>query len=115
MWGNNMPVAWGYGIINFTSHTLFQGGVLSDALDWYLRKSASAMLTIEHGKLTDGNPRGVYSPPQDDSAVALFENEVDLGPAWRHQGRSRSSPNAAAPIPDSAAATSDLCVFIQSW
>ena len=75
------PGADGYGVINFTSHTLFQGGVLSDALDWYLRKSASAMLTIEPGKLTDGNPRGVYSPPQDDPAVALFENEVDLGPA----------------------------------
>jgi hypothetical protein len=75
------PGTEGYGIINFTSHTLFQGGVLSDALDWYLRKSASAMLTIEPGKLTDGNPRGVYSPPQDDVAVALFENEVDLGPA----------------------------------
>jgi WD40 domain-containing protein len=38
-------------------------------------------VTIEPGKLTDGNPRGVYSPPQDDPDVLLFENEVDLGPA----------------------------------
>jgi hypothetical protein len=71
----------GYGLINFTSHSLFGGGVLSRTLDWYLRKSASALLTIEGGKLTDGNPRGVYSPPQDDPAVTRFENEVDLGPA----------------------------------
>jgi hypothetical protein len=71
----------GYGLINFTSHSLFGGSVLSRTLDWYLRKSASALLTIERGKLTDGNPHGVYSPPQDDPAVTLFENEVDLGPA----------------------------------
>jgi hypothetical protein len=71
----------GYGLINFTSHALFSDGALGKVLDWYLKKSASAMLTIEAGKLTDGNPRGVYSPPQDDAAVTLFENEVDLGPA----------------------------------
>lgn len=71
----------GYGIINFTSHALHGDGVLGTALDWYLRRSASALLTLERGKLTDGNPRGVYCPPQDDPMVALFENEVDLGPA----------------------------------
>ena len=69
----------GYGLVNFTSHTLFDGGPLRSALDCYLRKSASALMTIEPGKLTDGNPRGVYSPPQDDPDVLLFENEVDLG------------------------------------
>lgn len=71
----------GYGLIQFTSHPLFSNGTLGKALDGYLRRSASAFLTIEHGELTDGNPHGVYSPPQDDPAVALFENEVDLGPA----------------------------------
>jgi hypothetical protein len=71
----------GYGMVNFTSHTLFDGGLLRSALDCYLRKSASALMTIEDGKLTDGNPHGVYCPPQDDPAVVLFENEVDLGPA----------------------------------
>ena len=74
------PGADGYGIIQFTSHALGDG-VLAGALDWYLRRTASATLTLEPGKLTDGNPRGVYCPPQDDPAVALFENEVDLGPA----------------------------------
>ena len=71
----------GYGLIDFTSHTLLGGGPLRSALDCYLRKSASALVTIEPGKITDGNPRGVYSPPQDDPDVLLFENEVDLGPA----------------------------------
>lgn len=71
----------GYGLIHFTSHALHGDGVLGKALDWYLRRSASALLTIERGKQTDGNPRGVYSPPQDDPAVVRFENEVDLGPA----------------------------------
>lgn len=71
----------GYGLIQFTSHTLFDGTLLSKALDHYLKKSASAVMTIESGKVTDGNPRGVYSPPQDDPAVVLFENNVDLGPA----------------------------------
>jgi hypothetical protein len=69
----------GYGLIHFTSHTLFDGGLLRSALDCYLRRSASAFMTIERGKLTDGNPHGVYSPPQDDPAVVLFENTVDLG------------------------------------
>lgn len=71
----------GYGLINFTSHALHRGGVLGSALDWYLRKSASALLTIERDRLVDGNPRGVYSPPQDDPGVLRFEDEVDLGPA----------------------------------
>jgi len=71
----------GYGLINFTSHTLYAGTALSDALDCYLKKSASALMTIERGTVTDGNPHGVYSPPQDDPAVVLFENKVDLGPA----------------------------------
>ncbi|TMQ13266.1 MAG: hypothetical protein E6J90_28950 [Deltaproteobacteria bacterium] len=71
----------GYGIIDFTSHALFDDGIVSKAVDWYLRKSASALMTIEDGKLTDGNPHGVYSPPQDDPEVVLFENQVDLGPA----------------------------------
>ncbi len=69
----------GYALVNFTSHTLFDGGPLRSVLDCYLRRSASALMTIEPGKLTDGNPRGVYSPPQDDPDVLLFENEVDLG------------------------------------
>ncbi|HEX2686001.1 MAG TPA: hypothetical protein VHN14_05260 [Kofleriaceae bacterium] len=69
----------GYGLIDFTSHTLFDGGLLSNALDGYLTKSASAVMTIEAGKLTDGNLHGVYSPPQDDPAVVLFEDQVDLG------------------------------------
>jgi len=71
----------GYGVVNFTSHTLYQGGLLAKALDWYLQRSASALMTIDGGTLTDGNPRGVYSPPQDDPNVVLFENQVDLGPA----------------------------------
>lgn len=71
----------GYGIIHFTSHALHGDGVLGKALDGYLRRSASALLTIERGKQTDGNPHGVYSPPQDDPMVVRFENEVDLGPA----------------------------------
>ncbi len=71
----------GYGLIHFTSHALHGDGVLGHALDWYLRRSASALLTIEPGELTDGNPRGVDIPPQDDPAVLRFENEVDLGPA----------------------------------
>jgi hypothetical protein len=70
-----------YGLIQFTSHPLFSDGVLGKALDAYLRRSASVFLTIERGELTDGNPHGVYSPSQEDPAVALFENEVDLGPA----------------------------------
>lgn len=74
------PGADGYGLIQFTSHALGSGAV-ADVLDWYLRKTASATLTLEPGKLTDGNPRGVYAPPQDDPAVVRFENEVDLGPA----------------------------------
>jgi hypothetical protein len=71
----------GYGVINFTAHALLDDGLLGRALDWYLNKSASALLTIEAGKLTDGNPRGAYCPPQDDPAVTLFESSVDLGPA----------------------------------
>lgn len=71
----------GYGLISFTSHALYGDGPLGRTLDWYLRRFASALLTIEAGKLTDGNPRGVYSPPQDDPAVTRFEDEVDLGPA----------------------------------
>src|SRR5215468_1981003 len=71
----------GYGLIDFTSHALHSDSVLGRALDWYLRKSASVLLTIEPGKLTDGNPRGVDIPPQDDPAVLRFENAVDLGPA----------------------------------
>jgi hypothetical protein len=71
----------GYGVVNFTSHTLRSGGLLAGALDWYLQRSASARMTIEDGKVIDGNPHGVYSPPQDDAAVVLFENQVDLGPA----------------------------------
>lgn len=71
----------GYGVIDFTSHALHRDGLFGSALDWYLRKSASAQLTIDHGKLTDGNPRGVYSPPQEDAAALLFETEVDLGAA----------------------------------
>lgn len=71
----------GYGLVNFTSHALHHDGLPDDALDWYLRKSASALMTIERGTLIDGNPHGVYSPPQDDPAVVVFENEVDLGPA----------------------------------
>jgi hypothetical protein len=69
----------GYGLVQFTSHTLFDGGVLRSALDAYLRRSASVVMTIERGKLTDGNPRGVYSPPKDDPEVVVFETEVDLG------------------------------------
>jgi hypothetical protein len=71
----------GYGLINFTSHALHHDSVLGRALDWYLRKSASVLVTIEPGELTDGNPHGVYIPPQDDATVLRFENEVDLGPA----------------------------------
>jgi hypothetical protein len=71
----------GYGFVQFTSHALFDDSVMGKALDWYLRKSASAVLTIEGDKLVDGNPRGVISPRQDDAAVVMFENEVDLGPA----------------------------------
>lgn len=71
----------GYGLVDFTSHTLYDGSLLTSALDCYLKKSASALMTIERGKLTDGNPRGVYSPPQDDPTVVLFEDEVDLGRA----------------------------------
>lgn len=71
----------GYALVNFTSHTLYHDSLLASALDWYLRRSASAMMTIEDGKVIDGNPHGVYSPPQDDAAVVLFENQVDLGPA----------------------------------
>jgi hypothetical protein len=71
----------GYGLVNFTSHTLHDAGLLARALDGYLQRSASAMMTLEDGKLVDGNPHGVYSPPPDDAAVVLFENQVDLGPA----------------------------------
>lgn len=71
----------GYGLIDFTSHAPHAGSVLGRALDRYLRRSASVLLTIEPGKLTDGNPRGVDAPPQEDPAVVRFENEVDLGPA----------------------------------
>jgi len=71
----------GYGLIDFTSHALFSDGLLSSVLEWYLKRSASALLTIEAGTLTEGNPHGVYSPPQDDPAVVLFQDEVDLGPA----------------------------------
>lgn len=71
----------GYGLVSFTSHTLFNGTILSEVLDGYLRRSASALMTIENGKVTDGNPRGVYSPSQEDPGVVLFENQVDLGPA----------------------------------
>jgi hypothetical protein len=38
-------------------------------------------MTIEPGMLSQGNPHGVYCPPQDDPAVVLFEDVVDLGPA----------------------------------
>ena len=71
----------GYGLIDFTSHTLHHDNLLNNALDCYLQKSASALVTIERGTLIDGNPHGVYSPPQDDPAVVMFEDEVDLGPA----------------------------------
>jgi hypothetical protein len=71
----------GSSYVQFTSHTLHDGTILRSALDCYLRHSASAMMTIEPGALSDGNPRGVYSPPQDDPAVVLFEDRVDLGPA----------------------------------
>jgi len=71
----------GYGVIDFTSHALHRGGLLGSALDWYLRKSASALVTIERGALTDGNPHGAYCPPQDDPSVVRFETAVDLGPA----------------------------------
>jgi hypothetical protein len=71
----------GYGFIQFTSHALFADTVMGKALDWYLRKSASATLTVDGNQLTDGNARGVISPAQDDAAVVVFEAEVDLGPA----------------------------------
>src|SRR5262249_31534988 len=71
----------GYGLVNFTSHTLNNGTVLSEALDCYLKKSASALMTTEGAKSPHGNRRGVYSPPQAAPAVVLFENHVDLGPA----------------------------------
>jgi hypothetical protein len=88
----------GYGLINFTSHTLFDGGLLSRALDGYLRKTASALVTIESGKVTDGNPRGVYIPPQDDPAVVLFENEVDLGPAVLQRQMIKTRDRAGRPL-----------------
>lgn len=69
----------GYGLIQFTSHTLFGGGALRRVLDCYLRHAASAVMTIERGALRDGNPHGVYSPPPEDTAVVLFEEPVDLG------------------------------------
>ena len=92
------PGAEGYGLINFTSHSLFSSGLLGKTLDWYLRKSASALLTIERDKLTDGNPHGVYSPPQDDPSVTLFENEVDLGPAVLKRQMIRTRDRAGRPL-----------------
>jgi hypothetical protein len=71
----------GYGVIQFTSHALHRGGVIGGAVDWYLRSSASASMTIDRGGLRDGNPRGVYRPPDGDPAAVRFETEVDLGPA----------------------------------
>jgi hypothetical protein len=71
----------GYGVIDFMSHTLYDGGLLRRALDRYLVRSASAVMTLERGALSDGNPRGVYCPPPDDPEVVVFEDTIDLGPA----------------------------------
>ena len=71
----------GYGLIDFTSHALHPDDPLGKAINWYLEQSASATITLENGVLTDGNTHEVYSPPQDDPAVVLFETVIDLGPA----------------------------------
>jgi hypothetical protein len=71
----------GYGIIEFTSHALHPEGVIGRAIDFYLRKTASAQLTIESGLLVDDDVHGVYNPPHADASVVLFEEVVDLGMA----------------------------------
>ncbi|MSP60813.1 MAG: SAM-dependent methyltransferase [Myxococcales bacterium] len=75
------PGASGYGVIAFASHALHPEGAIGRAIDWYLRQSASARLIVSDGELCDGNPRDVYLPPQDDEAVLLFEERIDLGAA----------------------------------
>ena len=88
----------GYGIIHFTSHALYDDSPIGNTIDWYLRRTASALLTIEDGKLTDGNTHGVYSPPQDDPQVVLFENEVDLGPAVLKRQMIETHDQAGRPL-----------------
>lgn len=88
----------GYGLIQFTSHTLGRGGLLRSVLDAYLRHSASALMTLEPGMLSDGNPRGVYVPPEADSTVVLFEDVVDLGPAMLQRQMIRTHDRSGRPL-----------------
>jgi hypothetical protein len=88
----------GYGLIHLTSHALHERTMLSEAIDRYLQKSASALMTIERGRLTDGNPHGVYSPPPTDPSVVLFENKVDLGPAVLQRQMIRTHDSTGRPL-----------------
>src|SRR6185436_9544597 len=86
------------GFTDFTSHALHPEGAIGSAVDLYLRKTASAKLTIEAGVLTDGNQHQVYSPPQGDPKVVLFEDTVDLGPAVLQRQMIKTTDAAGATL-----------------
>lgn len=67
----------GYTFIDFRAEPLDPSGVIGYLLDEYMKRFASATVTLD-GESYDENIYDVDRPPQRDASVVLFENEVDL-------------------------------------
>ena len=68
----------GYSFIDFTAEPLNPSGMIGYFLGEYMKRFASATMTLQDSGHNPGNIHDVDRPPQNDPTVVLFENEVDL-------------------------------------